>query len=141
MKISKSITHIDFNNFPTFIEDFRISDSISGVPISGTHFQNVYALSNSTQNLNLVIFTQLFPELSVVPKTSEKTHGRYSSLDRKKMFHENTSKLKQGMIFVKFGILQNVPPFQRSSWFKTVLIELKAIIHIFVNWTSQREWV
>ncbi|XP_044745642.1 tubulin polyglutamylase TTLL5 isoform X2 [Coccinella septempunctata] len=85
-----------FPTMDTWSKYSQYLDPISGVPISGTHFQNVYALSNSSQNLNLVIFTQLFPEIPVIPKSSEKTQGRYSSLDRKKICHENTSKPKQG---------------------------------------------
>ncbi|KAL3287127.1 hypothetical protein HHI36_001608 [Cryptolaemus montrouzieri] len=83
-----------FPAMDTWAKYSQYLDSVTGVPISGTHSQNVYALSNSPHNLNLLIFTQLFPEISILPKGCEKNQFRYSSLERKKVPHDNLAKSK-----------------------------------------------
>ncbi|KAK9884002.1 hypothetical protein WA026_004937 [Henosepilachna vigintioctopunctata] len=60
-------------------------DPVTGVPISGIHSQNVYSITNSSHNLNLLLFNQLFPEATILPKGSDKIRSRYNSLERKKM--------------------------------------------------------
>lgn len=69
-------------------------DPSTGIPISGTHSQSVYALTNSTHNFNLTLFTQLFPEIPILQKSIEKGPIKYNSLDRKRGNDESINKTK-----------------------------------------------